>query len=88
MKEHRKEPSRSGVPAPLCAAVHNTGGNEPAPFSKVSEESEYGPQNIHVGHVIVDGGIEGDRLLSRVPRRPKRLALATSCKRSFAPIAA
>jgi NAD(P)-dependent dehydrogenase (short-subunit alcohol dehydrogenase family) len=28
---------------------------------------EFGPQNIHVGHVIVDGGIEGDRLLSRLP---------------------
>ncbi|HEY1837855.1 MAG TPA: SDR family NAD(P)-dependent oxidoreductase [Rhizomicrobium sp.] len=29
---------------------------------------EYGPQDIHVGHVIVDGGIEGDRLLSRMPQ--------------------
>jgi len=29
---------------------------------------EYGPQNIHVGHVVVDGGIEGDRLLSGVPQ--------------------
>lgn len=29
---------------------------------------EYGPQNIHVGHVVVDGGIEGDRLLSRMPQ--------------------
>jgi NAD(P)-dependent dehydrogenase (short-subunit alcohol dehydrogenase family) len=29
---------------------------------------EYGPQGIHVGHVVVDGGIEGDRLLSRVPQ--------------------
>jgi len=28
---------------------------------------EFGPQGIHVGHVVVDGGIEGDRLLSRVP---------------------
>lgn len=28
---------------------------------------EFGPQNIHVGHVIIDGGIEGQRLLSRVP---------------------
>jgi len=28
---------------------------------------EYGPQGIHVGHVVVDGGIEGERLLSRVP---------------------
>jgi NAD(P)-dependent dehydrogenase (short-subunit alcohol dehydrogenase family) len=119
--------------APLKVAVHNAGGNDPAPFLKVSEEAfsrhwrehalgafhlaqaaipsllkhgggsllftgasaslrgkanfapfaaakgalrnlaqsiarEYGPQNIHVGHVIVDGGIEGDRLLSRVPQ--------------------
>jgi NAD(P)-dependent dehydrogenase (short-subunit alcohol dehydrogenase family) len=119
--------------APLQIAIHNAGGNEPAPFLNVSEESftrhwrehalgayqlaqaaipvllahgggslfftgasgslrgkanfapfssakaalrnlaqsiarEYGPQNIHVGHVIVDGGIEGDRLLSRMPQ--------------------
>jgi len=119
--------------APLAVAVQNAGGNNPAPFLKVSEESftqhwrehalggfhlaqaaipsllkngggslfftgasgslrgkanfapfaaakaavrnlaqsiarEYGQQNIHVGHVIVDGGIEGDRLLSRMPQ--------------------
>jgi NAD(P)-dependent dehydrogenase (short-subunit alcohol dehydrogenase family) len=119
--------------APLAAAVHNAGGNEPTPFLKVSEEKfvrhwrehalggfivaqaaipvllnngggsllftgasgsqrgkanfapfasakaalrnlaqsvarEFGPQNIHVGHVVVDGGIEGDRLLSRIPQ--------------------
>jgi NAD(P)-dependent dehydrogenase (short-subunit alcohol dehydrogenase family) len=119
--------------APLMIAVHNAGGNEPAPFLQVSEERftrhwrehalggfqlaqaaiplllkhgggslfftgasaslrgkanfapfasakgalrnlaqsiarEYGPQNIHVGHVVVDGGIEGDRLLSRAPK--------------------
>jgi NAD(P)-dependent dehydrogenase (short-subunit alcohol dehydrogenase family) len=29
---------------------------------------EYGPRNIHVGHVVVDGGIEGARLLSRAPQ--------------------
>lgn len=28
---------------------------------------EFGPQNIHVGHVVIDGGIEGQRLLSRIP---------------------
>jgi len=118
---------------PLAVAVHNAGGNEPAPFLKVSEERftqhwrehalggflvaqaalprllahgggslfftgasaslrgkarfasfasakaalrnlaqsiarEYGPQNVHVAHVVVDGGIEGDRLLSRAPQ--------------------
>jgi NAD(P)-dependent dehydrogenase (short-subunit alcohol dehydrogenase family) len=29
---------------------------------------EFGPRNIHVGHVVVDGGIAGDRLLSRNPQ--------------------
>jgi len=29
---------------------------------------EFGPQGIHVGHVVVDGGIEGERLLSRLPQ--------------------
>jgi NAD(P)-dependent dehydrogenase (short-subunit alcohol dehydrogenase family) len=116
--------------APLAVAVHNAGGNEPAPFLQVSEERftrhwrehalggfqvaqaaiplllghgggslfftgasaslrgkaqfapfasakaalrnlaqsiarEFGPQNIHVGHIVVDGGIAGDRLLAR-----------------------
>jgi len=119
--------------APLQIAIHNAGGNEPAPFLKVSEESftqhwrehalgayqlaqaaipsllkqgggslfftgasgslrgkanfapfasakaalrnlaqsiarEFAPQNIHVGHVIVDGAIEGDRILARMPQ--------------------
>jgi NAD(P)-dependent dehydrogenase (short-subunit alcohol dehydrogenase family) len=123
--------------APLAVAVHNAGGNEPAPFLEVTEESftrhwrehalggyqlaqaalplllkngggslfftgasaslrgkarfaafasakaalrnlaqsiarEYGPQNIHVGHVVVDGGIGGDRLLSRNPQLRER----------------
>jgi len=30
---------------------------------------EFGPQGIHVAHVIIDGGIEGDRLLTRMPNR-------------------
>ncbi len=29
---------------------------------------EFGPQNIHVGHVVVDGGIAGERLLLRAPQ--------------------
>jgi len=28
---------------------------------------ELGPKGIHVGHVIIDGGIEGARLLARMP---------------------
>jgi NAD(P)-dependent dehydrogenase (short-subunit alcohol dehydrogenase family) len=119
--------------APLGVAIHNAGGNDPAPFLQVNEESfsrhwrehalgafhlgqatipalltngggslfftgasaslrgkaqyapfasakgavrnlaqsiarEYGPRNIHIAHVIIDGGIEGDRLLSRAPQ--------------------
>lgn len=33
---------------------------------------EFGPQNIHVAHVIIDGGIEGERLLSRMPDRKEK----------------
>jgi NAD(P)-dependent dehydrogenase (short-subunit alcohol dehydrogenase family) len=29
---------------------------------------EFGPQGVHVGHVVIDGGIEGERLLSRAPQ--------------------
>lgn len=29
---------------------------------------EYGPEGIHVAHVIIDGGISGERLLSRFPQ--------------------
>jgi NAD(P)-dependent dehydrogenase (short-subunit alcohol dehydrogenase family) len=28
---------------------------------------EYGPQGLHVAHVVIDGGIHGERLLSRRP---------------------
>jgi NAD(P)-dependent dehydrogenase (short-subunit alcohol dehydrogenase family) len=119
--------------APLAVAVHNAGGNRPAPFLKVSEAlfeqhwrehalggfhlgqaalpallangggsliftgasgslrgkanfapfaaakaalralaqsiaREYGPQGVHVGHVVIDGGIEGERLLTLRPQ--------------------
>ena len=30
---------------------------------------EFGPQGLHIAHSIIDGGIEGDRLLSRMPDR-------------------
>jgi NAD(P)-dependent dehydrogenase (short-subunit alcohol dehydrogenase family) len=29
---------------------------------------EYGPQGIHVGHVVIDGGIDGDRLRAARPQ--------------------
>jgi NAD(P)-dependent dehydrogenase (short-subunit alcohol dehydrogenase family) len=32
-----------------------------------SMSREYGPLGIHVAHVVIDGGINGDRMLSRVP---------------------
>lgn len=28
---------------------------------------EFGPRNIHVAHIVIDGGIEGERLLTAVP---------------------
>lgn len=28
---------------------------------------EFGPQGLHVAHVVIDGGIDGDRLRTRVP---------------------
>jgi NAD(P)-dependent dehydrogenase (short-subunit alcohol dehydrogenase family) len=28
---------------------------------------EFGPRGIHVAHVVIDGGVNGDQLLSRVP---------------------
>ena len=29
---------------------------------------EFGPQGLHVAHVVIDGGIHGERLLSRRPQ--------------------
>ena len=28
---------------------------------------EYGPEGVHVGHVVIDGGIAGDKLMKRFP---------------------
>ena len=123
--------------APLTLAVHNAGGNRPAPFLKVSPQvfeehwrehvlgafhlgqaalpvllshgggsliftgasgslrgkanfapfaaakaalralaqslaREFGPQGIHVGHVVIDGGIAGERLMSAFPELADR----------------
>lgn len=30
---------------------------------------EFGPQGVHVAHVVIDGGIDGERLRSRNPKR-------------------
>jgi NAD(P)-dependent dehydrogenase (short-subunit alcohol dehydrogenase family) len=35
---------------------------------------EYGPDGIHVGHVVVDGGIGGEKLLNRLSDGASRLA--------------
>jgi NAD(P)-dependent dehydrogenase (short-subunit alcohol dehydrogenase family) len=32
---------------------------------------EFGPRGIHVAHVVIDGGIDGERLRSRAPERVK-----------------
>ncbi|MCH9673134.1 MAG: SDR family NAD(P)-dependent oxidoreductase [Gammaproteobacteria bacterium] len=29
---------------------------------------EYGPEGLHVGHVVVDGGIAGDKIIQNVPQ--------------------
>ncbi|MDJ0847241.1 MAG: SDR family NAD(P)-dependent oxidoreductase [Myxococcota bacterium] len=34
---------------------------------------EYGPQGIHVGHVVVDGAIGGDKIMTRYPEYAERL---------------
>lgn len=34
---------------------------------------EFGPQGIHVAHVVIDGGIDGQRLRERVPQMVERL---------------
>jgi NAD(P)-dependent dehydrogenase (short-subunit alcohol dehydrogenase family) len=36
---------------------------------------EFGAQGLHVGHVIVDGGIDGDQLNSRFPQFKERLGV-------------
>jgi len=35
---------------------------------------EYGPQGVHVAHVIIDGGIDGERLRSHSPQRVAQAA--------------
>jgi NAD(P)-dependent dehydrogenase (short-subunit alcohol dehydrogenase family) len=34
---------------------------------------EYGPKGIHVAHIVVDGGIDGDRLRGAIPAMVERL---------------
>lgn len=34
---------------------------------------EFGPQNVHVAHVVIDGSINGERVRSRAPQRLEQL---------------
>jgi NAD(P)-dependent dehydrogenase (short-subunit alcohol dehydrogenase family) len=34
---------------------------------------EFGPQGLHVGHVVIDGGIDGDQINRRIPQLKERL---------------
>lgn len=34
---------------------------------------EFGPRNVHVAHVVIDGGINGERLRNRAPDRLEQL---------------
>ena len=34
---------------------------------------EYGPQGIHVGHVVIDGAIAGDKIFNHMPELAKKL---------------
>ncbi len=33
---------------------------------------EFQPQGIHVGHIVVDGGIHGDKIISKYPEFVER----------------
>jgi NAD(P)-dependent dehydrogenase (short-subunit alcohol dehydrogenase family) len=33
---------------------------------------EFGPQGLHVGHVVIDGGIDGDQINKRFPQLKER----------------
>ena len=34
---------------------------------------EFGPKGVHVGHVVIDGGIHGEKVITGVPEFAKRL---------------
>jgi NAD(P)-dependent dehydrogenase (short-subunit alcohol dehydrogenase family) len=34
---------------------------------------EFGPAGVHVAHVVIDGGIAGEKLLSRMPQRAEQV---------------
>ena len=34
---------------------------------------EFGPQGLHVGHVVIDGAIDGDQINRRIPQLKERL---------------
>ena len=52
---------------PRVAAVNATKGGLRLLVQSLARE--FGPQGLHIAHAIIDGGIEGERLLSRMPDR-------------------
>ena len=34
---------------------------------------EYGPNGIHVGHLVVDGGIAGEKIMNRIPNFEEKI---------------
>ena len=34
---------------------------------------EYGPQGIHIGHVVIDGAIAGEKIMNRIPNFAEKL---------------
>ncbi|MSR13629.1 MAG: SDR family NAD(P)-dependent oxidoreductase, partial [Gammaproteobacteria bacterium] len=38
-----------------------------------SMAQEFGPQGLHVAHIVIDGGVDGERLRSRIPEMVTRL---------------
>ena len=52
---------------PRFAAFNATKGGQRLLVQSLARE--FGPQGLHIAHAIIDGGIEGERLLSRMPDR-------------------
>lgn len=57
--------SRRGKPG----FVHFSAGKAGLKMLAEAMAREFGPQGLHIGHVIIDGGIHGERILSRYPDR-------------------
>ena len=58
--------SSYGAPKPTVASPRAASAALRATAQSIARE--FGPKNIHVAHVVVDGMIEGERLLSFRPQ--------------------